>query len=352
MGGNTRPATAFETTLRPGQVIGGNYRINYLLGEGGMATVWAGTNERTGKRIALKFIRHNLVDIPGAEAFLHSEGVNASRINHPNVVTAFDVIEHEGLACIVMELLDGEPFGSYLARNGALNLREVVGLLLPAMRGVAAAHAQGVIHRDLKPQNIFICVGPDQRVVTSKVLDFGISVMMDWAREQSAEPLQGVVGTPAYMSPEHIEGTAAIDERADVYGFGVLLYEALAGRPPFSGKSGAELLRKVLTEPAPSLAELRPDLPPSVVRIIETAMAKRPEDRYANLNAMVSALEDETMPPTPPPPTPAGGVPVATPAGGVPMSARIGLPVTTPNWFFPASFEYSSVIHAITCGFV
>jgi serine/threonine protein kinase len=292
-------ADAPDATLQAGQVIDGKYRVDYLVGQGGMAAVWAGANIRTGKRVALKVILQSFTNTPGAEGLLHSEGLAASRINHPNVVTVFDVIEHEGMACIVMELLSGEPLGSYIALNGALSVSEATALLLPAMRGVAAAHAQGVIHRDLKPENIFICIGPDGRVVTTKVLDFGISLLVERVRDPSAGLKSGLVGTPAYMSPEQISGTAEIDERADVYGFGVLLYEALTGQPPFPGEPGSDLLRRILDEPAPPLREIRPDLPPGVVRIIETAMAKEPDQRYSNLNLMVSALEDEMMLATP-----------------------------------------------------
>lgn len=295
-----------------GEVIGGSYRVSHLLGEGGMAAVWAGINQRTGKQVALKVIRPEFMSTPGAEAFLHSEGLTASRVNHPNVVTVFDVIEHEGMACIVMELLEGVPLGTLISRNGQLSLRDALSILVPAMRGVAAAHAQGVIHRDLKPQNILVCIDPDGRVVTTKVLDFGISVMIDWARGH-APAMPGMVGTPAYMAPEHIEGSSKLDERVDVYGFGVLLYEALTARAPFSGEPGTDLFRRVLTESAVPLRELRPDLPPAIVHIIETAMAKRPDQRFASMNQMISAIEDQIMPATPPPAlrTPASGVPVA-----------------------------------------
>jgi serine/threonine-protein kinase len=275
-----------------------------------MAAVWAGTNEHTGKRVALKVILLSLASTGEAQSLFRSEALAASRVNHPNVVTVFDVIEHEGMACIVMELLDGEPLASYIARKGFLSLDEAAALLLPAMRGVAAANAQGVIHRDLKPQNIFICIGPDGRIVTTKVLDFGISVML----ERVIDPLAGPVaaaGTPAYMSPEHILGAAGIDGRADVYGFGVLLYEALTGRMPFPGEPGPALFDRILNQPLPPVTLFRPDLPPGLVRIIERAMAKRPNQRYSDLNLMVNAIEDELMPPTPPPRllTPLAGVP-------------------------------------------
>jgi serine/threonine-protein kinase len=275
-----------------------------------MAAVWAGTNEHTGKRVALKVILLSLASTGEAQSLFRSEALAASRVNHPNVVTVFDVIEHEGMACIVMELLDGEPLSSTIARKKFLSVDEAAALLLPAMRGVAAANAQSVVHRDLKPQNIFICTEPDGRIVTSKVLDFGISVMLERVIDPSAGPV-AAPGTPAYMSPEHIRGVSRIDARADVYGFGVLLYEALTGQMPFPGEPGPELFDRILNQPLPSVTLLRPDLPPGLVRIIEKAMAKQPDQRYSDLNAMVNALEDELMPLTPPPRllTPFAGVP-------------------------------------------
>jgi serine/threonine protein kinase len=314
MGSNALSASDLNSRLLAGQVIGGRYRVGHLLGEGGMASVWAGTNERTGKRVALKVIRPDFMATPGAEAFLHSEGLAASRVNHPNVVTVFDVIEHEGMACIVMELLDGLPLGTYIMRSGQLNLREATSILLPAMRGVASAHAQGVIHRDLKPQNVFVCIDPDGRVVTTKVLDFGISLMMDWARTRAIATMPGLVGTPAYMAPEHIEGSDRIDERMDVYGFGLLFYESLTARMPFPGEVQTEVLHSVLTETPVPLRELRPDLPPTMVGIVEKAMAKRPEKRFVSLNQMISEIEDLLL---------SGALPSqsGTPVAGVPAAA-------------------------------
>jgi serine/threonine-protein kinase len=310
MNAGAQPESVVDTILRAGQLVDGKYRVEHLLGAGGMAAVWAGTNERTGKRVALKVILRSLATTRLAQGLFHREVLAASLVNHPNVVTIFDVIEHEGMACIVMELLEGEPLGSYIARKGFLSVNEATRLLLPAMRGVAAANAQGVIHRDLKPPNVFICMEPDGRIVTTKVLDFGISVMVERGLDPSAGPALAM-GTPAYMSPEHILGVPDIDERADVYGFGVLLYESLTGQMAFPGELGSGLLDCVLQGPAVPVTVARPDLPAGLVRIVEKAMAKDRDQRYSDVNAMLMALEDELMPPTPAPRllTPQAGVP-------------------------------------------
>jgi serine/threonine-protein kinase len=293
-GGSVSAASAIDSRLLAGQLIGDKYRVSHLLGEGGMASVWAGSNERTGKLVALKVIRRSFMATPGAEIFLQSEGLVASRVNHPNVVTVFDIIEHEGMACIVMEFLDGVPLGTYIARNQPLSLIDTVGLLLPAMRGVASAHAQGVIHRDLKPANIFLCVDADGRVATTKVLDFGISMMMDWARGQSVAAFPGLVGTPSYMAPEHIEGRIELDPRTDVYGFGLLFYETLSGIPAFPvGPNIDDVLRRVLTEPPVPLRELRPDLPLGILGIVDRAIAKHADQRFESLNQMMTAIEEQ-----------------------------------------------------------
>jgi serine/threonine-protein kinase len=283
-----------EATLEAGQLLEGKYRVERLVGQGGMAAVWAGTNERTGKRVALKVLLPSLAAIPDVDALFRREGLAASRVNHPNVVTVFDVLDHEGMACIVMELLDGEPLGNYLAAVGPLHPSDACSLLVPAMRGVAAAHAQGVVHRDIKPQNIFVCLDAEGRALTTKVLDFGISIVVGRAREPAAgQPTNLPMGTPVYMSPEHILDASPVDVRADVYGFGVLFFEALTGQVPFPGEPGAELYARILYDPVPPLAQLRPDVPAGLVHIIETALAKEPAQRHTCVHRMIDAIEVE-----------------------------------------------------------
>ena len=286
-----------ETILRPGQLVGAQYRVDRLIAEGGMAAVWAGVNEHTGKRVALKVILRSFASNGDATELFRREALAASKVNHPNVVNIFDVIDHEGMTCIVMELFDGETLGSYMTRNGVLSLDKTLALLLPAMHGVAAANAQGVVHRDLKPANIFLCSSPEGQLITTKVLDFGVSVMMRQAGELApATEHLGMFGTPAYMAPEAIEFSPNIDGRADVYGFGVLFFEALTGKLPFPGYPGLELLKRILTEPAPMVTLYRPDLPSDVVNLIACALAKKPDDRFPDMDHLIRATEDRLLP--------------------------------------------------------
>ena len=318
-----------ETILCPGQLVGTQYRVERLIAKGGMAAVWEGVNEHTGKRVALKVILQSFTSNRDAVELFRREALSASKINHPNVVNIFDVINHAGMTCIVMELLDGETLASYLTRTGPISLEKTLSLLLPAMRGVAAANAQGVVHRDLKPANIFLCCGSDGQLITTKVLDFGISVIIRQAGETAPAPQPfSMFGTPAYMAPEALESSLDLDGRADVYGFGVLFFEALTGKLPFPGPPGMELFKHILTDPPPKVTVYRSDLPIDVVNLIDCALAKNREDRFADMDHLIHATEDRLLPllPSPSALIKLSGISVLPPAPALAESA-IGAPV-------------------------
>jgi serine/threonine protein kinase len=299
MSGDLQRIGFVETVLQPGKIVGEKYRVDRLIAEGGMAAVWAGVNQRTGKRVALKVILRSFAAIGGAAELFRREALAASKVNHPNVVNIFDVIDHEGMTCIVMELLDGETLDKYLARNGTLNLQEALALLLPAMRGVAAANAQGVVHRDLKPGNIFLCSDVDGRLLTTKVVDFGIATMLERRGEKSTGTIDmAQFGTPAYMSPEAIQCLPGNDGRTDIYGFGVILFQALTGHLPFPGEPGTELLARIVTEAPLKLTAYRPDLPAEIVTIVDRALAKDANDRFPDMEHLIRAIEDHLLPPS------------------------------------------------------
>jgi serine/threonine-protein kinase len=275
-------------------VVAGKYRLERLLGIGGMAEVYAATNVHTEKRVALKWVLPALGSTEEGRTRFRREAQAAGRIDHPNVVTIFDVVEHQGSLALVMELLHGETLARRAARVGQLPFVEAVALMLPAMRGVAAAHAVGVIHRDLKPDNIFICIDSDGAVRECKVLDFGVSKLTAAEGEASVDiTLTGnLVGTPAYMAPEQVRGLKDIDQRVDVYALGVVLYQLLAGRPPFVRDLYSAVMVDIATTDAPPLARFRADVPRRLAEVVHRALERDLGARFADVPAFIRALEE------------------------------------------------------------
>jgi serine/threonine protein kinase len=274
-----------------GDVIADKYQVEQLIGVGGMGAVFAATHRFTGKRVALKVMLPELAtDEDAVQRFLR-EANAAGRINHPNVVDVYDVGQHEGSNFLVMEYLHGEPLTSAMARRD-MTPTEVLALIGPAMRGVAAAHRQGVVHRDLKPDNIFLAYEEDGVRREAKVLDFGISKLSNEGPLNPRLTKTGaVVGTPYYMSPEQIRGSSQLDKRADVYAFGVILYEALTGRVPFHADTYGALVLEIATgTPAPP-DQLVPGMPSELSRVVLRAMARDAAQRYPNIESLISALE-------------------------------------------------------------
>jgi serine/threonine-protein kinase len=250
----------------------------------------------TGKRVALKWMLPELASDEAAVQRFVREAQAAGRIDHANIVDIYDVGEHEGSTFLVMEYLQGETLSKAVDR-GSLDARQVIQLLLPAMRGVSAAHKTGVIHRDLKPDNIFLCRESDGAYRDPKVLDFGISKVQSAGTEaQAGSNLRltrtgAVMGTPYYMSPEQIRGSSEVDQRTDVYAFGVILYEALTGRVPFDAEAYSALILEIATGTPKRPRELRPELPEALDRVVMKAMAREPADRYQTVEALARALE-------------------------------------------------------------
>jgi serine/threonine protein kinase len=274
---------------QPGRVVGDKYRIEECLGRGGMGAVFRATHLVSEKAVALKWMLRSTSDDHARRRFLR-EARMAARIDHPNVVDVYDVGEDGDCGYLVMELLHGEPLRARFAR-GSLEVSELVDLLLPAMRGVAAVHRAGVNHRDLKPDNIFLCKGPDGTPREAKVLDFGISALTSCDPNDPTLTKDGaVLGTPAYMSPEQVQSARDIDARSDVYSFGVILYEGLTGKLPFEGLSYNGLILAIVHAEPKAPAELRPQLPRELSAIVSRALAKQREDRYANVESLIAAL--------------------------------------------------------------
>ncbi|HKP62907.1 MAG TPA: serine/threonine-protein kinase [Polyangiales bacterium] len=281
-----------------GNVIAQKYRIIRHIGAGGMGLVLEAEHTRTGKRVALKCLYGGLGADPEARQRFLLEARASARVRHPNVVDVYDVVEEPDNAFMVMELLDGESLGSLLARR-RLEPRRFIGLLLEAMRGVSAAHKQGVIHRDIKPDNIFLARLADRRGRTPIVLDFGLSKLKDdperyfRPRESAGLALtrSGVfMGTLLYTSPEQLQG-ADVDLRTDVYAFGVILYEGLAGRLPYQVETGHELLARMISSGPTPLRDLVRGIPAGLEEAVMGALAIERADRTPALDALISQLE-------------------------------------------------------------
>lgn len=271
-----------------GDVILDKYRLEALLGEGGMGRVFVGENLLTGKLVALKCL---LSGRSGSEEQLlrfRVEARAAGRIEHPNVIQVYDVLEDDGRTYLVMEKLNGEALSDLLDRERRLPVADAIGIALEAMRGLAAAHKAGVIHRDIKPANIFLCAGSAGARV--KVLDFGVSKLVDLTGMDITRT-GAFVGTPHYMAPEQVRGLLDLDHRIDVYSLGAMLYEMLAGAPPFVAANFTSLLVEIATGTYLPVSVVRGDTGPELDAVLARALARNRDERYPDIDSFARALE-------------------------------------------------------------
>ena len=271
--------------------LAGRYELGALLGHGGMGTVRDAVDRRLGRSVAVKILRADLAEQPRARRRFETEAHAAARLAHPNVVTVFDSGEDDGIPFLVMERLPGRTLADELAA-GPLPLERARAVVREVLSALAAAHAAGIIHRDIKPGNVLLT--EDGHV---KVSDFGIAKTVDdLDQTQTAE----LVATPGYLAPERLAGEAA-SQRSDLYSVGVLLYEALSGRRPFERDTPLAMMLAVERGEAVPLRSHRPALSPDVVAVVERAMSVDPKDRFDSAVEMAAALEpapdlDATVP--------------------------------------------------------
>ncbi len=270
------------------QRLAGRYEIVALVGAGGMGTVYRARDLELEEVVALKVVRRELCDTPGILDRFRREAKLARRVTHRNVARVFDIGEHEGEKFLTMEFVEGESLAAALARDGAFSLERAVAVGTAVAEGLASAHAAGVLHRDLKPDNVLL--GKDGRVV---ITDFGIARALADARAVpgGASSTMGVpLGTPAYMAPEQVEGRPDIDARADVYAFGALLYELFTGCLAWPGDSPFSVASARLIRPPPDPRGRRRDLPASCAELVLRCMARAPADRPATMSEAGAAL--------------------------------------------------------------
>ncbi len=263
----------------------GVYVVGPCIGHGGMARIYRAEHEGLRRQVALKVLTDGFAhDSEGRRRFLREARI-AAAIKHPNVVNIFDVGVQDGIPYLVMELLEGEDLESLLHSKGALDEASIIDLIVPVVAGLAAVHDAGVVHRDLKPGNIFLSSGRNDEI-EPKLLDFGISKASGKDHMKLTSATKGLLmGTPFYMSPEAIQG-ADMTPLSDQYSLGVLLYESATGVNPFSSDTFAETVRRITTGEYPPLSEHQSRPSKRLVKIIERAMSLNPADRFADMRAL------------------------------------------------------------------
>jgi eukaryotic-like serine/threonine-protein kinase len=274
-----------------GVTLCGRYRLERLIGAGGMAQVWSATDEVLGRRVAVKLLHPHLA---GDQAFVQrfrAEAVAAARLSHPGIVGIYDTCAEGNHEAIVMELLDAVTLRRHLDDNGALDADTTVRIGLRLLDALEAAHRAGLVHRDVKPSNILLC--RDGRV---KIADFGIAKMDDQTELTQDGTL---VGTATYLAPEQLLGSP-VDGRTDLYSLGIVLYECATGRVPFRGDTGAAVALARLHSDPIDPRRLRADVPPRVADAIMRVLARDPDGRFESAAGLRAALLDTGVAPTPP----------------------------------------------------
>ncbi|MGQ0641927.1 MAG: protein kinase domain-containing protein [Gemmatimonadaceae bacterium] len=273
--------------------IGDTYEIEAEIGRGGMAVVYRARDLRLRRLVAIKVLPPDLAFREEVRTRFLREAQTAAQLNHPNIVAIFSVDERVGLVYFVMALVEGESLGSKLASDRQPAVAEVQRVLREVADALGYAHTRGIIHRDIKPDNILLEASTGRAMVT----DFGIARA---AEGDSRLTVTGIaVGTPTYMSPEQALGERDVDGRCDQYSLAVVAYQMLTGEPPFAATNTPAMLLKHISEPPAALSELRPDLPGGLVVAVERALAKKPSDRWPTAYAFRDALtsEGEVLPP-------------------------------------------------------
>lgn len=275
--------------LARGNVVAGRYRLERMLGQGGMGTVWAATHTVTRRKVALKLMRGLGAEDPALRKRFLREARAASLVDHPNVVRIHDVFElDDGTPMMVMELLEGETLRALLEREGVLGVEHAARLLLPVVSAVGVAHEHGVVHRDLKPENVILTPGG-----IPKVLDFGVAKLH--GDEGATMTAAGtVLGTPCYMAPEQGFGEPDVDQRADVWAVGVMLYEALSGGRPIEGENLGQVLKRLMDDGIAPLTAVAPDVPSDVAELVARMLVRDRAERMLDLRDAAEVLAEHT----------------------------------------------------------
>jgi serine/threonine-protein kinase len=286
-----------ETPTAPFPLLGDRYRVERELGRGGMATVYLARDLKLGREVAIKILHPSIAAVLGTDRFVREIEI-AARLQHPHVVAlieAGETAESPARPYYVMPMVEGESLRQRLDRDRQLSLPEALRLIRQVAEALGYAHGRGIVHRDIKPENILLQGGH------AMVTDFGIARAVQAAGGDRITMSGAPLGTPGYMSPEQVAGAEDVDARTDQYSLGCVLYELLAGTPPFTAATGAQLMARHLVDPVPSLTTVRAGVPFGITAALNKALAKSPADRFADLAEFLAALEAPGPEPAPVP---------------------------------------------------
>ena len=283
------------SSVEPHPLIGqplGKYRITRLIGMGGMGAVFEATHESINQRVAIKVLHTKLTSDPEAVKRFMTEAKTTSLVHHVGLVRVYDFGQlDDGAAYMMMEYLEGESLKARLARVEKLEVVEALRITRQIAAALAAAHEKGVVHRDLKPENVLMVPDPETPSgERAKVLDFGIAKVLEPDGEVMKTTTGAILGTPTYMSPEQCRGVGNVTEKADVYSLGAMLYQMIAGRPPFVGQGAGDLIAMHIVETPQQLRELMPNVSPDVETLVHQMLIKKPDER-PSMRMVLQSLE-------------------------------------------------------------
>ncbi|PYP40669.1 MAG: hypothetical protein DMD43_08065, partial [Gemmatimonadetes bacterium] len=263
--------------------LAGRYTVEREVGRGGMATVYLAQDRKHRRQVAVKILHPHIAAHLGTDRFLREIDI-AARLSHPHILTLIDSGEADGLLFYIMPFVQGESLRDRMSRSGRLPVDEALQIARHVAQALGYAHQHGVVHRDIKPENVMLYEGE------AMVTDFGIAKAVSAAGSDNITQTGSTVGTPAYMSPEQASGESDLDGRSDLYSLGCMVYEMLAGAPPFAGSNPQAVIMKRFSEKPASLRAACPGLPESVERAVMKALERRPEDRFATTMEFAQAI--------------------------------------------------------------
>ncbi len=302
---------------RVGTKLADKYELSAILGSGGMGTVYTAVHTWTGRRVAVKVLKPSYAENEDVVRRFLREARAAAALHHPNVVDVLDMGRtDDGAVYMVLELLEGDSLGALIRRDGKMEPARALPILVPMAEALSEVHARGFVHRDLKPDNIFVASLRGKTI--PKLLDFGIAKALD---DTDASTRTGaIMGTAYYMSPEQAGGRPDVGPASDIWALGVVLYETLTGEPPFTAESATGVLVKIITTQPP---QVPPEVPSALARIVERAMRHSPSDRYSDMREMMSVMRD------------------AAQSLGIALPDPVAVEIRTPEEIERASFEPS-----------